>query len=192
MKPERDPLRRASDKKSSPINNNLLWVMIGLALLTSLAVMLMTAGSGENIQYSDLLRLIKNENGTGYIDVPRGSGDKEHTVRFSKPSEIKISSYEVSGKVEKLALGASDKTPQIVSFTSNIRPTNVRLEELLEAKGIAFDNSEGPSTFKAYLPMLALTAFCVLFLFYLMRRLGGAGSPMAFGRSRGKMYAQED
>ena len=26
----------------------------------------------------------------------------------------------------------------------------------------------------------------------MMRRLGGAGSPMAFGRSRGKMYAQED
>ena len=28
--------------------------------------------------------------------------------------------------------------------------------------------------------------------FFMMRRLGGAGSPMAFGRSRGKMYAQED
>jgi cell division protease FtsH len=40
--------------------------------------------------------------------------------------------------------------------------------------------------------MLLLTGLCVLFLFYLMRRLGGAGSPMAFGRSRGKMYAQED
>ena len=26
----------------------------------------------------------------------------------------------------------------------------------------------------------------------MMRRLGGAGSPMAFGRSRGKLYAQED
>ena len=26
----------------------------------------------------------------------------------------------------------------------------------------------------------------------MLRRLGGAGSPMAFGRSRGKMYAQED
>src|SRR5688500_11815521 len=26
----------------------------------------------------------------------------------------------------------------------------------------------------------------------MMRRLGGAGSPMASGRSRGKMYAQED
>ena len=29
-------------------------------------------------------------------------------------------------------------------------------------------------------------------LFIMLRKLGGAGSPMAFGRSRGKMYAQED
>src|SRR3989449_1373608 len=34
--------------------------------------------------------------------------------------------------------------------------------------------------------MLAMVAF------FMVRRLGGAGSPMAFGRSRGKMYAQED
>ncbi len=40
--------------------------------------------------------------------------------------------------------------------------------------------------------MLLITALFVLFIFYMMRRLGGAGSPMAFGRSRGKMYAQED
>ena len=31
----------------------------------------------------------------------------------------------------------------------------------------------------------------MLFIF-MMRRMGGAGSPMAFGRSRGKLYAQED
>ncbi|MCH8840755.1 MAG: ATP-dependent zinc metalloprotease FtsH, partial [Planctomycetes bacterium] len=53
-------------------------------------------------------------------------------------------------------------------------------------------NSEGPSTWRAYIPMLVLTVICVFFLFYLMRRLGGAGSPMAFGRSRGKLIAQED
>ena len=33
--------------------------------------------------------------------------------------------------------------------------------------------------------------FVVVF-FFMMRRLGGAGSPMAFGRSRGKLYAQDD
>src|SRR5262245_35384359 len=40
--------------------------------------------------------------------------------------------------------------------------------------------------------MLLLTGLVIGFVFYMMRRLGGAGSPMAFGRSRGKMYAQED
>ncbi len=40
--------------------------------------------------------------------------------------------------------------------------------------------------------MLVLTGLFVLVFFLMLRRLGGAGSPMAFGRSRGKMYAQED
>ena len=40
--------------------------------------------------------------------------------------------------------------------------------------------------------MLILTALLVVLFFIMMRRLGGAGSAMAFGRSRGKLYAQED
>ncbi len=40
--------------------------------------------------------------------------------------------------------------------------------------------------------MLVLTALFVLLIFFMIRRMGGAGSPMAFGRSRGKLYAQED
>ena len=42
------------------------------------------------------------------------------------------------------------------------------------------------------MPMLLLTGLFGLLFFLMIRRLGGAGSPMAFGRSRGKMYAQED
>jgi cell division protease FtsH len=40
--------------------------------------------------------------------------------------------------------------------------------------------------------MLFLTGLFGVLFFLMMRRIGGAGSPMAFGRSRGKMYAQED
>lgn len=40
--------------------------------------------------------------------------------------------------------------------------------------------------------MLVLTGLFGLGFFLMIRRIGGAGSPMAFGRSRGKMYAQED
>ena len=60
-------------------------------------------------------------------------------------------------------------------------------------KTFRFDNSEGPSAWRLVRPDAgADRCCCVLFIFYMMRRLGGAGSPMAFGRSRGKMYAQED
>ena len=40
--------------------------------------------------------------------------------------------------------------------------------------------------------MLIVAVSVAVVIFFMMRRLGGAGSPMAFGRSRGKMYAQED
>ena len=42
------------------------------------------------------------------------------------------------------------------------------------------------------MPMFVLTVLIMVIFFFMMRRLGGAGSAMAFGRSRGKLYAQED
>ena len=42
------------------------------------------------------------------------------------------------------------------------------------------------------MPLLMITALFVGLFFFMLRRLSGAGSPMAFGRSRGKLYAQED
>ena len=74
---------------------------------------------------------------------------------FANPTELKIGSYEVTGKIERTMPG--EKAPTTVAFTSNIRPMNERLAELLEEKGIPFDNSDGPSTWRAYIPMLALT-----------------------------------
>ena len=42
------------------------------------------------------------------------------------------------------------------------------------------------------LPTVILVALMVGLVFFMLRRMGGAGSAMAFGRSRGKLYAQED
>ncbi len=190
MKNEREPLRRSSDKKPSPINNNILWFIIGLGLLTSFVVMLLTSTTGEGLRYSELLDLVNDKNGQGYVEVDRESGGKTIKVRFSNPTEIKLGSYEVTGKIERQKPGEAE--PQSVNFTTNLKPMDNSLQDALIAKHVAFDHSEGPSTWRAYLPMLLLTGLCVVFFFYLMRRLGGAGSPMAFGRSRGKMYAQED
>ena len=43
-----------------------------------------------------------------------------------------------------------------------------------------------------YLPLLMMTLLFVALFIFMIRRMGGAGSPMAFGRSRGKLIAQED
>jgi cell division protease FtsH len=51
---------------------------------------------------------------------------------------------------------------------------------------------EAPSGLQTYLPMFVLMTLVILIFFFMMRRLGGAGGAMAFGRSRGKLYAEED
>ena len=54
--------------------------------------------------------------------------------------------------------------------------------------GYARPPSEWPSLLAFFLPILLL-----LFLFLILfRRVGGAGTAMSFGRSRGRLYAQED
>ena len=194
MSNDRDPIRKSGDKKTSPMNNNVVWFLLVLGVLTLLTVTMMTGGPDEKVLYSDLLELIKiadDKDGKNYIQVQRGTGDKEHVVRLSNPTDIKVGTYEVTGKITRETPGDEASRASVV-FQSNLKPMDNRLAQLLEEKKRSFDNSEGPAAWRSYVPMLVLTGFCVLFIFYMMRRLGGAGSPMAFGRSRGKMYAQED
>jgi len=189
MKNDREPARRSADKKA-PINNNILWFMIALGLLTAFVVILLTGQTGDQLAYSDLLRLVKNEDGKGYIDVEREIGSKKVAVRYSNPRDLRIGNYDVTGTID--VKKPDDEKSQEKSFSTNIKPMDTLLDTALVDKGIPFDHSEGPNPWGSYVPMLLLTVLCIFFFFYLMRRLGGAGSPMAFGRSRGKMYAQED
>jgi len=189
MKNDREPTRRSADKKA-PINNNILWFMIALGLLTAFVVILLTGQAGDQLQYSDLLRLVKNEDGKGYIDIDREIGGRKVSVRYSNPQNLRIGNYEVTGTID--VKKPDDEKAQEKTFSTNIKPMDTLLDTALVDKKIAFDHSEGPNPWGSYVPMLLLTVLCIFFFFYLMRRLGGAGSPMAFGRSRGKMYAQED
>ena len=193
MSLEKDPLRKGPDKKSASLNNNVVWFLLILGVVTFSAVSLLTSGSDEQLLYSDFLRLVKVSDageGKDYIEVKKGTGEKEVVVRYSHPIDIKIGSYEVRGKLTKQVVGEEPQPDK--DFSANLNPMDTHLAELLEEKHLAFDNRGQPQTWTSYIPMIVVTALFVLFIFYMMRRLGGAGSPMAFGRSRGKMYAQED
>jgi cell division protease FtsH len=62
----------------------------------------------------------------------------------------------------------------------------------LQAYNIPHSNEPSPGIWKSYAPMLLISGLFILLFIFMMRRLGGAGSPMSFGRSRGRLYAQED
>ena len=64
--------------------------------------------------------------------------------------------------------------------------------QLLDQASIKYGFSEPAPEWQQMLPLLATTLLLVGGFIFVVRRVGGAGSAMSFGRSRGRLYAQED
>src|SRR4029453_11523938 len=82
-----------------------------------------------------------------------------------------------------------------VTFRSNFRDKGApphRLDKLLEKNKIDARYDGGPSPWDQQAPWIVIFVLGLLLVYFMLRRLLGAGSPMSFGRSRGKLYAQED
>jgi cell division protease FtsH len=132
--------------------------------------------------------------------------------RFTDLRDVVIGAYHVTGTVlprfqtagtpgDPDRESASDGKARIAAGAERVRfrtaklpseNAETQLSQRLEAAGVPYRYEEPPSPWRNWLPMLVMTGLFVLAFVLMMRRIGGAGSPMAFGRSRGKMYAQED
>ena len=132
-----------------------------------------------------------------YIDVEQTAAGVRQVVRYSRLADLRVTPTEVTGTVWREVIDpAPGKPPEEFSFRTGRRGfenDNGALLNLLRTHGFTDVSAEGePSALRQFVPMLVLLLILSFFLWFAMRRLGGAGSPMAFGRSRGKMYAQED
>jgi hypothetical protein len=74
-------------------------------------------------------------------------------VRLSNPTDIKLGTYEVTGKIRE----APGDGPAPAWCFKQLKPMDNRLAELLEEKR-SFDNSEA-AAWRSYVPMLVLTGF---------------------------------
>ena len=123
---------------------------------------------------------------------------KSRIIRYSDLADIKVTPMEVTGTVTvEVIENAKSGTPEPnVAFRTGrlgFENDNGALMQLLIANGFRDVSAEGaPNPWRQWLPMFMVTGIMILILLLAMRRLNGAGSPMSFGRSRGKMYAQED
>jgi cell division protease FtsH len=211
MSQENQAGRRSSDKSSSGGQYNNLWyILLGLLIFVVVIAWFFPAGATRTVEiaYPDFLRLVENsqresrfgprrEGLPGYWDVQEQVGSDRVTVRYSNPRRIRVSDRLIVGTVEREVLGAgpSESRRRTVTFRTRRGTSDAEEQELVRLLMQGnLDWSFEPETVNwgNYLPVIVMTGVLLLMFLMLMRRLGGAGSPMQFGRSRGKLYAQED
>ena len=105
-----DKGRGSSDKKPAPQGNNLVWYVLGFCVLLLLMSLFLSEQDKEKIVWSDLQQLIvacnpENRDATPPIAdsiIVENTGSKPPiTKRYSRLKDIKIGSFEVTGKVAK-------------------------------------------------------------------------------------------
>ena len=201
--------KRSADRRPPLGGSNLVWSLVAVGVAGLFALSLINANPDVELSYSDLEKLIRasgqrmagDTDGPRFIEVVQAGEDPKRTSRYGELDDVVIGAFQVSGTVRQLATepaGQSARDDLAGSrrrfHTAKLPSENSegQLSKLLAENGVPFRYEEAPSPWRNWLPMLFLTGLFGMLFFMMMRKLGGAGSPMAFGRSRGKMYAQED
>lgn len=132
---------------------------------------------------------------TGIVEVPDGTEGRR--IRYSNLNDIVIGRDTITGYVD-YELVNEDGSPIGKSSRSQFKVNNRdsdlvdALQNKLKAHNIRYDILKAPGWMDRYGMLLITMGLIVLLFLLMMRRLGGAGGPMQFGRSRGKLYAEEE
>ncbi|MGH7129660.1 MAG: AAA family ATPase, partial [Planctomycetaceae bacterium] len=179
--PGRKPARRPDRQPSS----NLFWYLVIGAVLTAFAFVIWgEQWQGEELKYSEFLvgleRKQPGEPGSGRFDssnVHELIIDTGYITFQDRPqnagSEKPVTKY----RIPALNLDGESKA---------------KLEELLRSRSIEFNYATPTPPWQQLAVYLIIPVMFLVFFIFLFRRMGGAGSAMSFGRSRGRMYAQEE
>lgn len=209
MSQDDGPNRRQNDGRGPMGGQNFLWYMAIAVLGITLVALYVANLNVPVIDYPDLVELIQNSKHTkkygpleegmrGDIVVQsKGASGTQIRDRFSNLRDVTISDRTVTGKVDyqRITPTPTDPKPVERTFRTNIVPSEGTIDELrqmLQTSNITHNFDGEPSIWKTHGLLFVLTGMVIVFFVIMMRRLGGAGSPMSFGRSRGKLYAQED
>ncbi|MEE3369198.1 MAG: ATP-dependent zinc metalloprotease FtsH [Planctomycetota bacterium] len=130
----------------------------------------------------------------GKLEVSEQRNGQTFTIEYSRLSSLEVSPTEVRGSLQIRTLRPETSAPRTENFRTQLGESEAwkeRLQELLSTNNIDYRNVP-TSPWRAWAPVLFFSLILLIFLVLMLRRIGGAGSPMQFGRSRGKLYAMED
>ncbi len=188
---------RRHDGKSPSNGTNFIWYVVAAVAAAAFVAFLLTKDSSVEIHYTDLVRLIDAtiEDKSEAVLKIEGDGKTEKEVTYSNLREVQIGD-QITGKVDikTIDVNGNEETEQKVDFyTNKVSDEGVpELVKKLSDAGIKTSGKPGPGFWEKYGFLLVITVLFVALFLFMMRRLSGAGSPMQFGRSKGKLYAQED
>ena len=205
MSQDQEPRRNQDGEGRGPSAFSvLLWIV-----LTSTCVVLGFFAVARYLQTdlkpNDLRRLVeqyadKQEN--PYIDVYRDDGKKKRAFRYSNLKNVIIGENAITGTLDVIELKQeADKwivppsaEKKEISFRTNIEKQGAGRDEFVSAVKVISDYNvdTGPNPWDTWAPTVLVILLIGGVLYFVARRISGLGSPMAFGRSRGRLYAQED
>jgi cell division protease FtsH len=196
------PERPTPERKIPSFGGNLVWYFLALSLVMLFLMFLLKNDDQADIPIVDLVKLIEQgapaKNPKAAIDVPEGTKEKDLTYRYSELNDLVVGPQEIRGTVtSEIVAPESQRKPPVkeVKFVSGrmgLEYDNNYLFSKLKENGFRFHAEKSPNLWKSLLPSFIMIGFIIAVLIIMMRKLGGAGSAMAFGRSRGKLYAQEE
>ena len=212
MPGKRHASKRPTDHRPSAAGG-LVWYLIAAGVASLFALSLVGTVPQLELSYSDLERLIEAADAVGpnrWVTVGGGGDERRGGPRYGELHDVVLGAFEVSGKVREAPAGLGEtatggerpapagglgRPVAARRFRVSKLPSESSEDELkqsLRSHGVAFRYEDPPGPWRNWVPLLVIMGLFGLLLYFMMRRIGGAGSPMAFGRSRGKMYAQED
>jgi cell division protease FtsH len=172
--------RPDGNRKDRGQSGNSVWYLLAIGIVISVIISVAVRGrAGEKIPFSDFVRRVDNGHYTEGNVYELTIGTSAMVWQDKSREEVENGN-------------APDRKRYYVSLVGIADATKQEMIGQLQAKGIQFSFAEQPSIWTEMLPMLMLTGLLIVVFIFVLRRLGGAGSAMSFGRSRGRLYAQED
>ena len=200
--PSRDS-QQSGEKKPLLGGSQVLLYMLLIATAAGFFALFFNWQNAVVFDYQEIEELVKqnaqsDDQASGYLEVNRGTEKNPDLWRYRNLRDIKVGDREITGVVSQEEMGRENsdsaktrRTSGTVRFRVNkSTEIDIGVSELLRNYNVKYEWLR-PGFFQTYGPMLMITAIFIFAFIFISRRMSGAGSPMAFGRSRGKLYAQE-
>jgi len=159
-------------------SSNLFWFLMIAAVVAAIIFGFSSKWRGETLTYSEFISRLEDHTFShlNVFELRRSNAE----ITFQDQPKNVVNSKAVARQYTVPILGISDVE-------------KLRLNELLTKEKIPqWGFQEGPSPWREILWLTVFTSICLGCFWLMFRRMGGPGSAIAFGRSRGKLFAQEE